>query len=58
MGTCGMKDWHVTLDAERLSVKGTRLMSWHPLTELSDATHACGQQGLFNGPQLRLAEHG
>lgn len=29
-----------------------------PLTELGNAAHARGQQGLLDGPQLRLAEHG
>lgn len=58
MSTFGMRDWHVTSDIERLCGMDTRLRRECPLTELGDAAHPCGQQGLLDGPQLRLAEHG
>lgn len=52
MSTFGVKDWHVTSDIERLCGVDTRLRRQRPLTELGDAAHPCGQQGLFDGPQL------
>lgn len=48
MSTYREKDWHVTPDIERVYSEGT----WRSLTELGNAAHPSGQQGLLDGPQL------